>query len=140
MYSKLKQATLSTLLAATVLAPVAEAGVVIAAKDSPLAAMDAEQVKRVFLGHDANIGGVNLVVLYQADGETRKAFESKVLGKTGADLTTYWSKLIFTGKATAPTEVDGDAAVKAKLASTPGAVGYVSDGAAGGSVKVLFKY
>ena len=37
-------------------------------------------------------------------------------------------------------ELSGDAAVKAKVASTPGAIGYIDDGAVDGTVKVLFKF
>ncbi|MDE0856390.1 MAG: hypothetical protein OSA97_18385 [Nevskia sp.] len=118
----------------------AQAGAVVAAKDSPLGAMDPEEVKKVFLGREPQLGGQALVVIYQKEGPTRSDFETKVLGKTGADLSGYWSKLIFTGKAQAPDEVAGDAGVKAKLAGNAGAVGYISDGAVDGSVKVLAKY
>ena len=118
----------------------AYAGAVVASKDSPLAAMDAEEVKKVFLGREPQLGGQAVTVVYQKDSPTRSDFETKVLGKTGADLSGYWSKLIFTGKAQAPDEVAGDGGVKSKVAGNPGAVGYVSDAAVDGSVKVLFKY
>ncbi len=118
----------------------AYAGAIVAAKDSPFAATDAEEAKKMFLGREASIGGQGVTVVYQKEGETRTTFETKILGKTGADLTAYWSKLIFTGRAQAPVEVSGDGDVKAKVNSTPGAVGYVNDGAVDGSVKVLFKY
>jgi ABC-type phosphate transport system substrate-binding protein len=115
-------------------------GAIVAAKDSPIPAFDADEAKKVFLGRETSLGGQNVVLIYQKEGATRTAFEEKVLSKSGADLTAYWSKLIFTGKAQAPTEVGADADVKAKVNATPGAVGYVSDAAADGSVKVLFKY
>jgi ABC-type phosphate transport system substrate-binding protein len=118
----------------------AHAGAIVVGKASPISAMDADTAKRVFLGRDASLDGQSIVVLYQTDGPVRSDFENKVLGKTGADLASYWSKLIFTGRATAPDEVGGDAAVKAKLNANPGAIGYVSDGGIDGSVKVLFKY
>jgi len=47
---------------------------------------------------------------------------------------------VFTGRAKAPEDLADDAAVKAKLASTPGAIGYISDGAVDASVKVLFDF
>lgn len=118
----------------------ANAGAVVVSASSKAGAMDAEAAKRAFLGREPNIGGAPAVVVYQKGGATRAAFDSKVLGKAGAELTTYWSKLIFTGKAKAPAEVNGDAAVKAKLAGNPGAIGYVSDAAVDGSVKVLYKF
>lgn len=118
----------------------ASAGAVVVSSSSRATAMDAEAVKRAFLGRQDSIGGAPALIVYQKGGATRGAFDGKVLGKSGADLASYWSRLVFTGKARAPTEVDGDAGVKAKLASNPGAIGYVSDGAVDGSVKVLFKF
>lgn len=116
------------------------AGAVVVAKDSPVSVPNVEEAKKVFLGRQTTSGGKTLTLLYQKDAATRTEFETKVLGKTGADLTGYWSKLIFSGKASAPTEVSGDAEVKAKLKSNPGAVGYISDKAIDDSVKVLLKY
>lgn len=116
------------------------AGAVVVGSGSKAAAMNADAVKRVFLGREETVGGAPAQVIYQKGGAVRAAFDTSVLGKAGPELTTYWSRLIFTGKAKAPAEVDSDAAVKAKLASNPGAVGYISDGAVDGSVKVLYKF
>lgn len=118
----------------------AEAGAVVVAADSSAGAMDAEAVKAVFLGKNSQVGGAKAVVVFQKTGATRDQFDGAVLGKPGAQLSTYWSKLVFTGKAAAPDEVDGDAGVKAKVAATPGAIGYVSDAAVDGSVKVLYQF
>jgi ABC-type phosphate transport system substrate-binding protein len=116
------------------------AGAVVVAKDSPVGAIDADQAKRVFLGREASLGGHTAVVVYQKDEAVRTDFENKVLGKTGSELSAYWSKQIFTGKAMAPEEVAGDAQVRAKVASTPGAIGYVTDSGVDSTVKVIFKY
>jgi ABC-type phosphate transport system substrate-binding protein len=131
-------------LAAGVLALVASmsacAGAVVVGRDSPLAAMDADQARRVFLGREPSISGLSITVVDQKEGAVRDEFENKVLGKTGSELAAYWSKLIFTGRAMAPQEAAGDAGVKAKLANSQNAVGYVSDGGVDSSVKVLFRY
>jgi len=131
-----------TLLGLVVLTGIgnAYAGAIVTAKDSPFAAIDAEEAKKIFLGREPVFGGQAVTVLYQKEGDTRTAFENKILGKTGADLTAYWSKLIFTGRAQAPVEAGGDGDVKSKVNGTPGAVGYINDGAVDGSVKVLLKY
>jgi hypothetical protein len=115
-------------------------GAIVAAKGSTIATFDAEEAKKLFLGREPQINGESVVLIFQRQGPTRDEFESKVVLRTGADLTAYWSKLIFTGKANAPVEAGGDADVKGKVNSTPGAIGYISDGAVDGSVKVLFKY
>ncbi len=116
------------------------AGAIVVAKDSPVAVATAEDAKKVFLGRETSSGGKTLVLIYQKNAAIRSDFETKVLGKTGADLTAYWTKLIFSGKAVAPAEVADDAAVKAKLKGNPAAIGYVSDAAIDDSVKVLLKY
>jgi hypothetical protein len=118
----------------------ANAGAVVVASGSKASAMDAGAAKRVFLGREASVGGAPVQVIYQKGGATRAAFDKAVLGKAGAELTTYWSRLIFTGKAKAPVEVGSDAEVKARLAGNPGAIGYISDAAVDGSVKVLHKF
>jgi ABC-type phosphate transport system substrate-binding protein len=118
-----------------------QAGVVVVSKDSPFGAMDGDQVKRLFLGRDVSINGVGVTLLYQVDETTRDDFENKVLGKSGAELSTYWQRLIFTGRAKAPVEVyGGDAGVRVKLEGNPNAIGYVTDGGVDSSMKVIFKY
>lgn len=118
----------------------AAAGAVVVAAEAPASALSEDQVKRLFLGREQSLAGTPVTLVYQKSGPVRDAFENKILGKSGAELTSYWSKLIFTGRAKAPEEVSHDAAVKAKLATTPGAVGYVDDSAVDASVKVLFRF
>lgn len=124
----------------TLLSTTVSAGAVIIHAGAPIRALDSEQVRRVFLGREATLGGVPVLLIYQREGALRQSFEAQVLGKTGPELTSYWSRLIFTGKARAPTDAAGDAEVKARVLSTPGAVGYVNDSAVDASVKVLFRF
>ncbi|MDQ3205235.1 MAG: phosphate ABC transporter substrate-binding protein [Pseudomonadota bacterium] len=128
------------LLLALAMTTPAHAGAVVVGSASKATPMDADAVKRVFLGRETSVGGAPAQVIYQKDGAVRAGFDKSVLAKAGPELTAYWSRLIFTGKAKAPVEVEGDAAVKAKLASNPGAVGYIADAAVDGSVKVLYKF
>lgn len=118
----------------------ANAGSVVVSASSKATAMDAEAVKRAFLGRQDTIGGAQALVVYQKGGATRADFDRTVLGKSAADLSSYWSRLVFTGKARAPAEAEGDAAVKAKVSANPGAIGYIADGAVDSSVKVVYKF
>jgi len=135
---------------------------VIVAASSPLPEIDADQVRQIFLGRQftlngqtlsivyqgaavckkrcGNLNGEPISVVYQGEGPTRTDFETKVLGKSGAELTEYWSKLIFTGKANPPIEGGGDDGVKAIVGRTQGAIGYISDSAVDKTVKVLYKF
>ena len=127
-------------LALALLAGNANAGSVVVAANSNVGPMDAEAVRRVFLGRESSLGGAPVHVIYQKDGAVRSEFDKSVLGRSGAELTTYWSRLIFTGKAKAPAERNGDAAVKAEVAGTRGAIGYISDASVDATVKVLYDY
>lgn len=72
-----------------------------------------------------------------ATSPARKKFYSAVIKKDDSTLKVYWSKLLFTGKATPPREIGDDAAVKSWVASNPDAIGYVDGKFVDSSVKVL---
>jgi ABC-type phosphate transport system substrate-binding protein len=72
-----------------------------------------------------------------ATSPMRKKFYSAVIKKDDSTLKVYWSKLLFTGKATPPREIGDDAAVKSWVATNPDAIGYVDGKFVDSSVKVL---
>ncbi|WP_297147127.1 phosphate ABC transporter substrate-binding protein [Thermomonas sp.] len=121
---------------------VAQAGVVVVmSSKSDVSALTKTQVAQIYMAKsDALPNGRVAKPIDQADGAAvRNEFYSKVAEKDAAQMKAYWSQLTFTGKAQPPRKVSGDAAVKAALADNPAAVGYISDGAVDGSVKVVFK-
>lgn len=103
--------------------------------------LDKSTVSRIFLGKAKSFpNGTSVVPIDQAEGSPASAeFNDKVLSRSASQLKAYWSKLVFTGKGTPPEKVEGDAAVIAKVASTPGAIGYIS-GDASGDVKVVASF
>lgn len=72
-----------------------------------------------------------------ATAPLRAAFARSVLGRSTAQVESYWRQRVFAGEAVPPLEKDSDAAVVAFVRATPGAVGYVAAGAATTGVKVL---
>jgi ABC-type phosphate transport system substrate-binding protein len=132
----------SAALALSLLASSAWAdGALVVSSDSSIGSVDESTVSRLFLGRASEIDGVAVTLINQDEGEDiRTEFENEVLGKTGARLRSYWSRLVFTGKAQPPEEVGGDADVKAYLADNPDAVGYISAGSVDSSVKVIFEF
>ena len=120
---------------------VAQAEVAVITHPSTASTLNAKQVKSIFLGKSKKFpDGSAAIPVDQNEGSTmREAFGSKVLGKSQAQLKSFWSKRIFSGKGTPPNTLAGDAEVKAWVAKTPGAVGYIDGAAVDGSVKVLLK-
>lgn len=135
---------LKSLLASLVLAGTAQlsyAGVaVVVGAGSPLASAPAADVVKIFLGKKKDLGGNPVVPIDQAEGTgARSEFYTNVVKKSEAQLKSYWSRLIFTGKGQAPQVVGGDADVKGMVASNPNLVGYIDAGAVDGSVKVIYQ-
>jgi hypothetical protein len=127
-------------IAAAVFAMNADAGALVTARNSPIAPLDKEEAKRIFLGYDKIVNGQTVTLVFQKDEKVRNAFEESVIGFSGTSLSSYLYQGIFTGRIKPPIEADNDAAVKAKVTSVPGAIGYISDSAVDDSVKVLLKY
>lgn len=61
-----------------------------------------------------------------------------VHGKSVPSIKAYWQKMIFSGKATPPPELDSDSRILEYVRNNSDAIGYVSAGAnLGSGVKVL---
>jgi ABC-type phosphate transport system substrate-binding protein len=75
-------------------------------------------------------------IIYRS-GAVHGDFLSEFVGKNDSQFTATWKKLVFTGKASMPDNVDSDAKMVAKVRSTPGAIGYVAAGTPLDGVAVL---
>jgi len=72
-----------------------------------------------------------------ADSTVRAAFSLRVLARPVAAVRNYWEQRIFSGTDVPPPELASDAEVVRYVEANPGAVGYISAGAASGAAKVL---
>ena len=132
-----------SLLAALWLAPLSvQAGVVVIAHPSvQVSALTADQVSQLFMGRSSQLpDGTAVKMLDLAEGSpVRAQFIDKALGKTEGQLRSYWSRMIFTGKAQPPRMMKSTLDVMRSVASAPGYIGYVdSKDAVGDKVKVLY--
>lgn len=118
----------------------AHAGAIVVSKTSPLGPLTAVEAERIFTGLQRTVNGQVVGVIFQSSGATREDFDAKVLGRSSAEVNSYMAAMIFTGRASAPTEVPGDEQVKLMLAAKPNSVGYIKDAHVDDSVKVLFRY
>jgi ABC-type phosphate transport system substrate-binding protein len=76
-----------------------------------------------------------------ASAPARNAFTRSVLSAAGlgqlSAVQNFWLQQVYSGRSTPPEVKASDAEVVAFVASTPGAIGYVSAAPAAGGVKVL---
>jgi len=104
---------------------------------SATATLSADQVKDYFLGKKTSWeDGSKVVIVVVKDGSTNEALLAR-LGKNSQQFQTGWKKLVFTGKAAMPEQVDTDEAVVELVARTPGAIGFIDKGKLKDGVKAV---
>jgi ABC-type phosphate transport system substrate-binding protein len=123
---------LVSLLGAVALPASAEV-VVIVSQKNPASRMFSEQASQFFLGKSNLFTPVDL----PESSAVRAEFYKKVADKDTAQVKALWSKLVFTGKATAPKEYASAAEVKKAVAADPKAIGYIEKSAVDDTVKVI---
>jgi ABC-type phosphate transport system substrate-binding protein len=114
--------------------------VVVVSATSPVVKLDKEQVANLFLGKSSSYpDGSAAVPIEQTDATpAHEEFHKSITEKSASQLKSYWSKMIFSGKGTAPKEVASNAELLKLLAGNPAMIGYVDKTAADKTVKVVF--
>lgn len=128
-----KMAFVTMMLAGTAIEASATDIVVIVSPKNPATRMFSAQASQFFLGQSAMFTPIE----HSESAAIRTEFYQKVLGKDAAQVKATWSKLVFTGKATAPKEYSTSADVKKAVAADPSAIGYIEKSAVDDSVKVI---
>ncbi len=121
------------LLMALALSFQARADLLVVVNKSNAASLTEEQIKNIFLGKAKYFpdGKPAIPVQMHPGSSTYESFASKVLGKDDSQLRAYWSRLVFTGRATPPREVDSETQILELVAHNPNLIGYVDTTAAG---------
>src|SRR5476649_916874 len=136
MKTKLKSSVGMMLLAAglwgAAVAASATEIVVIVNPKNPATRMFGEQAAQFFLGKSTLFTPIE-----HTDGPLRNEFYKKVLDKDSTQVKAIWSKLVFTGKASAPKELGSSADVKKAVAADPQAIGYIEKSQVDDTVKVI---
>ncbi|MBC3881478.1 phosphate ABC transporter substrate-binding protein [Undibacterium sp. LX40W] len=116
----------------------AENVIVVSAK-SAVGSLSKEQVADLYLGNTKEFpgGGIALPLL-PSSGATRTEFFDKVLGKNEAQAKAIWSRLVFSGKGSAPRDVADSAEAVKLIAANPSCIGVIEKSAVNASVKVVF--
>lgn len=104
---------------------------VIVHQKNPVRTMKRKEADQMFLGRakswnplgfDAVVEPVNQL----ADSEVREKFTRAVHKKSLSSISSYWQRMIFSGRGVNPPELSTDQAVIEFVAERPGAIGYIS--------------
>lgn len=120
------------IIAATVFALPALAQIAVIVHPSNSANLTNDELVRIYTGRSNAFNAVNLA----ESVPLRAQFDEKGVGRTSAQLKAHWSKLVFTGKGTPPTELASEQEVLNFVASNPQAIGYISAASVSDAVKV----
>jgi ABC-type phosphate transport system substrate-binding protein len=131
--------SIALVAAALFAAPVMAADYVIIVNKANSNEVNKDFVARIYKGDAKSWPSGDSVSAFDLpeDNPVRAAFDQGVAGKSISQMKALWGQLVFSGKAVPPKKMDSDDDVKKAVASNKGAVGYISAGAADGSVKVI---
>lgn len=137
--ARLKAASWVVGLSLSLLAPAQAEVFIVTHKDAPDHFNKAELIE-LFMGKSSALpDGRRAVPIDQPESSpVREEFYYKLTGKSPAQVRAYWAKLSFTGKGTPPRTASNGAEARKTVASTPGAISYVSKADLDPSVKVVF--
>ncbi|MCC2604706.1 type 2 periplasmic-binding domain-containing protein [Planctobacterium marinum] len=96
-------------------------------------ALSKDDIVRIFLGKQSEFpgGGAAVPISLPESNPTTDKFVADVLGKSPAQLKSYWAKLVFTGQGEPPEVLTDEQAILQKIKGNPAYIGFVSDAAVG---------
>ncbi|MBC3872454.1 type 2 periplasmic-binding domain-containing protein [Undibacterium flavidum] len=116
----------------------AEHVIVVSAK-SGVGSLSKDQIADIYLGNSKEFpGGGQALPLLLSSGAVRTEFFEKILGKNEAQAKAIWSRLVFSGKGSAPREVGDSAEILKLIANNPNCIGIIEKSAVNSSVKVVY--
>ncbi|MEH6503831.1 MAG: hypothetical protein V7682_08035 [Cycloclasticus sp.] len=101
--------------------------------------IDQSMVAAIFLGKKKSFPSGSSAVPLVLNDATTDEFNTKLLGKTSSQLQSYWSKLVFTGKANPPKKVSSAEMIEL-IKSNPNMIGFVDSANVTADLKVVGKY
>jgi hypothetical protein len=116
----------------------AKAQVIVIANPSVKASeVSKNDLKDVFTGASTSLGGSSVIPILLKAGTANEEFLQAYIGKNDTAYRAGWRSLVFSGEASMPKSLDGDAAVVEFVAHNAGTVGYIGKATPHDGVKVL---
>lgn len=114
--------------------------VVVVHPGNSIKTMTQDEIKRIYLGKNKLFkNGLSVAPVDAEKGSLkRKEFYKKVVGKSPSQVSSYWSRLIFTGKGAPPRVIDSEAEILAWVESHADSIGYVNKDSVTDTVKIVF--
>lgn len=111
--------------------------VVVANKSVSAEAISKSDAQSIFLGEKTKWDDGKPIEFAIFDSDLQRQFLQDVVGKSPSQFDSYWKRLVFTGKGSAPKTFSDAQKLLQYVAEHPGAVGYVPAGKVDASVKTI---
>lgn len=114
--------------------------VIVVHPDSGVASMDQNDVVNVFMGRYQKLPSG--ITAFPVDlSPQREMFYRQLVAKTLPEINSYWARLVFSGRASPPRQVQDDAEVIEIVSDNRGAIGYVDRSLVNDEqVKIVFSF
>ncbi|NRB40437.1 MAG: phosphate ABC transporter substrate-binding protein [Pseudomonadales bacterium] len=115
--------------------------VIIVHPDNPVTSLNHASLRKIFLRKIKSFPNGTLAKPAELNsGDLRNEFLKNVLKKSESSLSSYWARMLFSGKAKPPAQFKVQAGMKNYVATNIEAIGYIESDLVDNSVKVLTIY
>lgn len=113
--------------------------VAVVSSKSPITTLSKNQVMDIFLGKRTSFpDGSSAVPIDQIEGSAvRDEFYSRIAGMSPAQVKSFWSRIIFTGRGQPPKTVASSLEAKKLLVANPTTISYIDQSLVDSSVRVV---
>jgi hypothetical protein len=134
-----KLAYLLPLLAATLAWPARADLYVVVHESNPVRTLTRKQVLDLYMGHSRSFANGDYALAFDLprDHALRTSFYAALAGMTPAQLNTYWSRLMFSGKTMPPQPLPSETTMLDVVKRNPDAIGYLGQEPGDPGVRVV---
>lgn len=120
------------------MAPLSFSEVVVIVHPTNDSVMNMITIRKIFLGKTQSfLNGSKAVPIELRKGVARDEFLKIYLRKGDPQLHSYWTRVLFTGKATPPKSFDTELEIKTLVATNPNIIGFIDESLVDSSVRVV---
>jgi hypothetical protein len=99
---------------------------VVVSESNPTVKLSQKEALHIFMGRTRSFPDGGLVAAYEVgDDSERAGFYRSLDGMSLAQVTSYWARLMFSGRSLPPQQVDTQAALMDKVRNNPQAIGWL---------------
>lgn len=111
--------------------------VLVAHQGFPVNSLSKDEVKAIYLSKKKNVSGTMVKLTATKDETLAGEFLRQYVGKTPSQFSSYYKKLIFTGKGKPPKSLTSESETISYVARSRGALGFISSAAVTDKVKII---